>query len=183
MWSKLLELSLGKWIGIKLQKELETYKVELQKKTYVSRVRFDTEFKIYSEIAESWAKIYSAIIMLTEESMHNKQVLKVVDKREKDYFGAETIALLEEQFTKIFACAPFIKEEMYTNSYELYRRFRSVANVATGINKNSNEASVKKTSSVELYDLLSELYKEADEKYHETIKEIREYLNSLEVNN
>lgn len=37
---------------IKLNKELESYKAQLDKKTYISRARFDAEFQIYKDLSE-----------------------------------------------------------------------------------------------------------------------------------
>lgn len=181
MWDKFLEVFIGKWVGTKLQKELETHKNELQKKTYVSKVRFDAEFKIYYELFEAWSKIYFAVIMMTDESLYSNHVVKIVDKRKEDYFGADTIDLLNEQFVKIFAHAPFIKEEMYNKFYELYRLFRRAANMATGIDKTNIDAKTPNNNNSERYEQLSEFTKKAEKEYYETIKEIRNYLSSLEV--
>lgn len=49
---------------LKLNKELEEYKAALDKKTYISRARFDMEFAIYGKLSEKFLSMVEATYSL-----------------------------------------------------------------------------------------------------------------------
>lgn len=46
---------------LKLQKELETFKSALTKREYVSKTRFDTEFRIYRELSQVFSEAIEGV--------------------------------------------------------------------------------------------------------------------------
>ncbi len=59
--SNIIANHLSKKYDLKLQQQLENYKTELSKKEYISKTRFETEFRIYQELSEkNTSLVYSA---------------------------------------------------------------------------------------------------------------------------
>lgn len=55
---------LAKKYQLQLDKEMEKYKMELSKKEYVSRTRFETEFAIYRELTAAFSEMITHISIL-----------------------------------------------------------------------------------------------------------------------
>ena len=62
--SNIIAERLAKKYEIKLQKEMEKYKIELSKKDYVSKTRFDAEFKIYRDLSKTFCTAFKDISVL-----------------------------------------------------------------------------------------------------------------------
>lgn len=105
---------------LKIDKELENQKHKLDAKTYVSKVRFDKEFSIYSELSEKTiAAVFSAaaIIDFLNRQKDGPPQSLVVQANE---------AIRKYNEANIFnqRYAPFIDEDIYDCYCRLFSTFR-----------------------------------------------------------
>lgn len=54
---------------LKLNKELEKYKSNLDNKTYISKTKFDTEFSIYRELSKAYAEMVKDTVLMIPTGM------------------------------------------------------------------------------------------------------------------
>ncbi|MCL2373299.1 MAG: hypothetical protein FWC78_07835 [Defluviitaleaceae bacterium] len=169
---------LSKKYELKLNKELENFKSGLEKKNYVSKVRFDAEFEIFRKLNLVFSK------MRTET--HNLFPifgLKPVDKDELEKFEnniekAVTDVIVIAQ-AELSGNAAFITEDLcnkFNNILKLCNRQLYDFQVSRGHISEINPADYNFINS-------SERTKEILEKHDELVKEIREYFYLLEVKN
>lgn len=110
---------LSKKYELKLSKELEKYKSTLDKKTYISRARFDMEFAIYGKLSESFLSMVDAVErlypiswdFLPEDRKEREEFIH--DKREK---ASISIATADKV---LGSNAPFIPKDIYSSFREL----------------------------------------------------------------
>ncbi len=158
-------------------KKLEDYKRTIEKKNYVSKVRFDAEFKIYRELSQVFSEAIEGVhgIIPTDAAYY-----PVGEEQRQDY-----VQHLFIQFTKasynaqktLFANAPFISKEIYDKFDEIMDLIRTQSEVY-------NEANLETTLSNaegEITDEDSKRTRVIDEKFAQLTAEIREYLSNLEI--
>ena len=102
--SNIIAERLSKKYEIKMNKELEAFKAGIDKKTYISRARFDAEFQIYRELSENVLTMIEATNWLFP---HGLDVLPEDEKNKKKYILSGTsvpeklLALRRNQFEKM----------------------------------------------------------------------------------
>lgn len=108
-----------------LDKELEEFKNNLDKKNYVSKVRFDKEFEIYQELSERRLELvfilsdfnqYIDMYIGRREDFANH--VKRQELTEKTFFKNEISKLIDSYNKNNFSTrkfAPFIDEKMYND--------------------------------------------------------------------
>jgi phosphate/sulfate permease len=102
----------------RLNKELQTHKHSLDKKQYISKVRFDAEFEIYRELlAAFWDMVYAAMDLFPKEIYSEKDRERQNDiERTQDKKAAET---KDKALEKLNRHSAFINEDLYKNFSEL----------------------------------------------------------------
>ena len=104
---------------IKLDKELEHYKSDLNQKEYVSRTKFDTEFSLYRELSTAFAEMVKTVNILIPAGLvnvpanHEDQL-----KFDAEHYKASVPAVVNAQDT-LNANIPFISESIYNGYVEI----------------------------------------------------------------
>ncbi len=62
--SSIMADRLSKKYQLQLDKEIEKFKAELNKKEYVSKTRFDAEFSIYRELTSAFSRMVTNVSIL-----------------------------------------------------------------------------------------------------------------------
>lgn len=117
--SNIIAEKLSKKYEIEMNKTLESYKANLDKKIYINKIRFDTEFKIYRELTESVLTMIEATYWLFPNGLD--ELPKDEDKRKNIYlerYNSARLAINDAQ-KAIHANAAFIPEEFYNKFKEI----------------------------------------------------------------
>jgi hypothetical protein len=172
---------LSKKYEFKLNEKLETYKGHLDKKYYISKMRFDLEFSIYAEIAEILLIAYEECywlfpVCIDRIPQDNDKANELYKER---YKKAKEILY---KFQHVLGSkSPFISEELYNDFIEI-KNIMSIQITAyeyfgpIGIHKNStNETHIKEGS--EAWARTNEI----TNKHNEIIIKMRKYFDTLEI--
>jgi len=162
---------------LKLSKELEAYKSNLDKMKYISKVRFDAEFAIYRELSLVFSEVVDFVhgIVPSGEAYYPQEE----DKRQdyvKSMFVRFTKAHEKAQRT-LYANAPFVSKDIYMKFDEILTLIRTQSEVF-------NEAYFQTTLSNaegEVTDVDARRTDEIDEKFYSLMDDIRNYLATLEI--
>ena len=163
---------------LKQDKKLEEYKARLGNKSYISRARFDAEFKIYEDLSEAFSEAVMDCNTLFPQGL--------------DYYSTDQQVQQEYDLTKynravdaynkaqqmLYAKAPLIPEEME-------KEFEDIRNRCFLVQRLFHDSHYVRGLREELIEKHNdEGFDEArklQEKYHQLINTIRDYLNSLDV--
>jgi len=108
---------LSKKYQLQLDKEKEKYKTELSKKEYVSKTRFDTEFRVYQELSgKNLSMVYSAgeaVIITRGAPYSSNEVDQFIEKYCEQLNDAE---ITNKRY------APFIAKEIYEKYLSLEKQ-------------------------------------------------------------
>jgi len=197
MLIKILDKLLGRWFDSRFEKSLENHKSELQKKVYVSKVRFDAEFEVYREISLYLFDAKTSIKDLHMDALESdlKQELKLAyqmiepdfedhagfrtERKKRRRSGVENLKVTIEKLSrKLEGDAPVIPKEIFA-------KYSEVDILLTKVLSYYNSA-------IQIYNLVddfpTEELVEAQKNFelflekHEKINEyIRNYLNTLEI--
>lgn len=127
--SDIIAKKLSQKYQLALDKELAEFKNNLDKKNYVSKVRFDKEFEIYQELSERRLELvftvsnfnqYIDMYIRRREDFAN--YVKKQELTEKTFFENEINKLIESYNKNNFSTrkfAPFIDERMYNDIAKL----------------------------------------------------------------
>ncbi len=173
--------ALSKKYELKLNKELESYKACLDKKTYISRTRFDMEFAIYGKLSEAFLSMRDATYWLFPSGLDR---IPFDDEDKKQFFidrYGKAGDAIEEAQKVLGANAPFIPTDFY-NAFEdirklcmqQYNRYTLCGDLASERRKQA-ESTIKMAD--ECYQRTDEIFK----KHDELIDKLRKYLENLEV--
>ena len=159
---------------LKLNKELENYKSNLEKKNYISKTRFDFEFCIYGEISEILYVAVEKCYWLFPQQPSEVDETKELYLKRYNEASDSTIRLQSILRSK----APFISEDLL-NDFENITKLllgQIYAYPLCGMLPGRN--SIFTMSQMDIY------YKRTDEitnKHREIIGKMREYFDSLIV--
>ena len=168
---------------LQLDKEKEKYKTELSKKEYVSKTRFETEFKMYQDLSEK----NIAMVYCAGES--------VIITRVAPYTNNEITQFIEEYCKKIYSAeasnrkyAPFISKEFYEKYLSLEKQCTEVFRLLKAWNQYRNGESFRYTVGQNTYQNQSEVaqametkQKELSDNSNQLLDDLRDYLSSLDV--
>ena len=179
--SNIIAEQLKRKYELQLTKEIESYKSVLDKKNYVSKVRFDTEFALYRELIASCGKmvnetyfVYPTYANVPADESDRK------DYEDKVYSAA--IKSISEFSTQIRANSPFIPKEFYNNFSEIRDLCAKNTDVYAfrwnkGFIGNWETSAEKRSSESEAYHRTDDFKK----KFEKITDDIRDYLNKLDV--
>lgn len=163
---------LEKKYELKLSKELEKYKSKLENKTYITKTRFDTEFKIYRELSKSFLTMNTCI-----KSMINVEVVyKSFDEITRGIKQSEEVNNVENAIEDAQNClyqnTPFIPEVFVTKYEDLLKMadklYCDFVDKWTKHNLNINIKEIQKGVEIEI-------------KLMDLNTDIRNYLSTLDV--
>lgn len=170
---------LSKKYELKLQKDLEGFKSDLNKKEYVSKTKFDTEFTLYRELSSAFAEMVKAIWILIPAGLTNVPA-DDEDRKEFDrmHYEAALPAVVNAQDT-LNANIPFISEDIYDGYSELLSLARvQLSEYEDRFNiYDLRPKEEKERFSIEAYQRTYEL----NEKWKALNNTIRDYISKLDV--
>lgn len=165
----------------KLDQALESYKSQLEKKNYISKARFDTEFAIYGKLSETFMAMTDAVFWLFPNGLDHVPFDE--EKRKEIYLerysNAQT-AIINAQDT-LRRNAPFIPAEFYQAFDEIRTLCMRQYNMYTWCGGLSNSS---KRQSESLLNQTDECFKRTDEitqKQDALVAQLRTYLENLEI--
>ena len=179
--SEQIAAALAKKYEIKLSKELESYKAGLDKKTYISRARFDMEFAIYGKLSEAFLLMRDAVYWLFPSGIDR---LPLEEDAKKQVFldrYTKSGEAIEKAQTVLGSNAPFIPAEFYADFEEIRRLCMHQYTRYTWC---GDLASEKQRQTDCIIRITDECYESTDkifDKYEKLINKLREYLENLEV--
>lgn len=176
--SNILADRLSKKYEIQMNKELEAFKAGIDKKTYISRTRFDTEFQIYRELSENLLTMVNFTYWLFPNEMDRlpkkeEQNALFIDRYEK---AGNAISIAQQS---IRANAPFIPDNFYNQFNEIcnlcLEQYRAYAwKIAPDSHMYAHELRP-------VFDDCSKTTIKILEKQQQLIAQLREYLGKLDA--
>ncbi|MDR3149044.1 MAG: hypothetical protein LBT88_03360 [Oscillospiraceae bacterium] len=166
---------------LQLNKELESFKSGLEKKNYVSKVRFDAEFDIYRQLSKSFADMVKSVYAMITPGLSDQPADENA-RKEKDehvYRDANNKVVVAQDTLR--SNAPFIPVAFYLlydeilklGSLQLYtfRQRWNIGSLETQSEKEHLERDDYKRS------------RKMNEKLMSLNDEVRKYLKKLDVSN
>lgn len=172
---------LSKKYEIKMNKELEAFKAGIDKRTYISRARFDTEFQIYRELSENILAMIEATHWLFP---HGLDTVPEDEEKQKELYNqrykraGETISAAQKS---IRANAPFIPNDFYQKFEEISILCLQQYNMYTWCGPLAPNTGIHSKAKVEAENACWERTDKIWEKRTELTVRLREYLEKLDV--
>ncbi len=159
-----------------LSKELEEYKSKLGNKNYISKTRFEAEFKIYQELLKVFAEMVKNTNLLfptfTKDSRDDKDTYK-----EHHDLALDSIVIVQDMLNSTSA---FIPEELYSSFCELEELCKIQLSDFQDFRLRPDAEDYKHDCNDE-YRHCYKRTREINDKHKLIIKELREYLAKLDV--
>ena len=161
---KLLVASIEKRFERKYTEKFAVFKSDIDKKQYISQVRFDAEFEIYKQLSRKYGELVLQIMVKAS----NIDKYKLDDMQDKEM--GEINYLAYQAVSELYSSAPFIQEDIYNDFLNIYEMSRKLL-VQWGEEQKSstNETKNDVCEANEIY-----------QKYNDTIVKVREYTSKLE---
>lgn len=162
---KLSVASIEKRFERKYTEKFAVFKSDIDKKQYISQVRFDAEFEIYKQLSRKYGELVLQIMVKAS----NIDKYKLDDMQDKEM--GEINYLAYQAVSELYSSAPFIQEDIYNDFLNIYEMSRKLL-VQWGEEQKSstNETKNDVCEANEIY-----------QKYNDTIVKVREYTSKLEV--
>ncbi len=161
---KLSVASIEKRFERKYTEKFAVFKSDIDKKQYISQVRFDAEFEIYKQLSRK----YGELVLQIMAKASNIDKYKLDDMQDKEM--GEINYLAYQAVSELYSSAPFIQEDIYNDFLNIYEMSRKLL-VQWGEEQKSstNETKNDVCEANEIY-----------QKYNDTIVKVREYTSKLE---
>lgn len=161
---KLSVASIEKRFERKYTEKFAVFKSDIDKKQYISQVRFDAEFEIYKQLSRKYGELVLQIMVKAS----NIDKYKLDDMQDKEM--GEINYLAYQAVSDLYSSAPFIQEDIYNDFLNIYEMSRKLL-VQWGEEQKSstNETKNDVCEANEIY-----------QKYNDTIVKVREYTSKLE---
>ena len=161
---KLSVASIEKRFERKYTEKFAVFKSDIDKKQYISQVRFDAEFEIYKQLSRK----YGELVLQKMVKASNIDKYKLDDMQDKEM--GEINYLAYQAVSELYSSAPFIQEDIYNDFLNIYEMSRKLL-VQWGEEQKSstNETKNDVCEANEIY-----------QKYNDTIVKVREYTSKLE---
>lgn len=161
---KLSVASIEKRFERKYTEKFAVFKSDIDKKQYISQVRFDAEFEIYKQLSRKYGELVLQIMVKAS----NIDKYKLDDMQDKEM--GEINYLAYQAVSELYSSAPFIQEDIYNDFLNIYEMSRKLL-VQWGEEQRSSTNETKN----DVCDA-NEIY----QKYNDTIVKVREYTSKLE---
>lgn len=114
----IIEKTVLKSYQLKMDKELEGYKHNLENKKYVTQTQYDIEFNVYRDITKSLYLVAKTLYSIMDERLNKTRTGKelLVYELEK---AKKIIVYVVDLQDKIYENAPFIPQHLFTRYEEL----------------------------------------------------------------
>lgn len=176
--SEIIAERLKKKYDLKLNEELERYKVNIDNKIYISKTKFDAEFDIYRRLSKVFFDLVKNISILIPAGVvylpADQEKQRQLDN--ENYLAAKKSYIIAQ--VELISNAPFIPERFY-NEYKNIQKLckeqldefdlRSIPSLSTQEEKETISKDARKITT------------DINVKFKNLNNEIREYLNSLDV--
>ena len=161
---KLSVASIEKRFERKYTEKFAVFKSDIDKKQYISQVRFDAEFEIYKQLSRKYGELVLQIMVKAS----NIDKYKLDDMQDKEM--GEINYLAYQAVSELYSSAPFIQEDIYNDFLNIYEMSRKLL-VQWGEEQKSstNETKNDVCEANEIY-----------QKYNDTIVKVWEYTSKLE---
>ena len=161
---KLSVASIEKRFERKYTEKFAVFKSDIDKKQYISQVRFDAEFEIYKQLSRKYGELVLQIMVKAS----NIDKYKLDDMQDKEM--GEINYLAYQAVSELYSSATFIQEDIYNDFLNIYEMSRKLL-VQWGEEQRSstNETKNDVCEANEIY-----------QKYNDTIVKVREYTSKLE---
>ena len=161
---KLSVASIEKRFERKYTEKFAVFQSDIDKKQYISQVRFDAEFEIYKQLSRKYGELVLQIMVKAS----NIDKYKLDDMQDKEM--GEITYLAYQAVSELYSSAPFIQEDIYNDFLNIYEMSRKLL-VQWGEEQRSstNETKNDVCEANEIY-----------QKYNDTIVKVREYTSKLE---
>lgn len=161
---KLSVASIEKRFERKYTEKFAVFKSDIDKKQYISQVRFDAEIEIYKQLSRKYGELVLQIMVKAS----NIDKYKLDDMQDKEM--GEINYLAYQAVSELYSSAPFIQEDIYNDFLNIYEMSRKLL-VQWGEEQKSstNETKNDVCEANEIY-----------QKYNDTIVKVREYTSKLE---
>ena len=161
---KLSVASIEKRFERKYTEKFAVFKSDIDKKQYISQVRFDAEFEIYKQLSRKYGELVLQIMVKAS----NIDKYKLDDMQDKEM--GEINYLAYQAVSELYSSAPFIQEDIYNDFLNIYEMSRKLL-VQWGEEQRSstNETKNDVCEANEIY-----------QTYNDTIVKVREYTSKLE---
>ncbi len=166
----------------KYREELERLTKQLERKNYVSKVRFDAEFAIYRDLSAAFLAAVQAQNYLFTKACLRDRVPK--DKQERKEFYTQRLNKCGEAWniasTQLYRNAPFIDKNIFDQFSKIHSDIWSqISNYPTFYI--SDEALNSQLDFKDLFDECSQLTLDINSEMDKLISDLREYLQRLDV--
>lgn len=143
-----------KGIEQKYNEKLAVIRAEIEKKQYISQVRFDKEFEIYCGLSKKFGLTILKMMACISDGYCEKEDISYL------------VGMLNSAVEELYMDAPFMKKEVYIKYIEIYEQCRELI------------CQLEKRDYNESYsENLNEIYK----KNNKLIDDVRDYVKKLEV--
>lgn len=169
-----------------LSKILEDKKANNERKNYVSKVRFDKEFEIYTTLSKNLGQAVFGLQHIVDYVNND-----ITTEQFKDKFNYEIKSSYNSTMVSIQMYAPFISTDIYMEYIDITTIFRELLEIVVffgkyeSYNKFENimrDLDVGEKEQFTRYrKILIEKYHLITERYGESIEHLRDYLENLEV--
>lgn len=164
---------------VELNKELEKYKSNLNNKTYISKTRFNAEFKIYRELSKTFFEMIKAVNLMIPSGLSYKleDEKKEEERQKKIYFRAQESTVLAQDVLN--SNIAFISEDLYEKHEDILKLCEQQLRA---FERRYNKGYI--ASQEEKKRFLSEDYERTNrinEEFKNLNQNIRKYLSSLDV--
>ncbi len=162
---------------LRLNKELERYKSNLDNKIYISKAKFDAEFEIYRELSKAFFEMVKNISILIPTGF----TLVPADPEEKKEYDKKIYKEAMQSTVKaqdiLNGNIPFISEEIYNAYTEILKLCRQQLNAFERRWNLSYLSPNKEELTTEEYERTDEI----NQKFSETNNKIRKYIEKLDI--
>lgn len=174
--SNIIADRLSKKYAMKLSKEMEAYKANIENKVYISKAKFDTEFQLYRELTAAFTKMVKECSQLFPKSTKDTRNDYEKYKNEHDK-AVDSIIIAQDE---LYASAPFISEDLYNQFTEIQILCKNQLNDFQDFRLRPDAEDYRN----ECKEAYKETYKRThkiDKKFNELISTVRKYMSSLDV--
>lgn len=174
--SDIIADKLSKKYELRLSKELEIYKANIDNKLYISKAKFDTEFQIYRQLSKAFVNMvkenYALFPTFTKDCRDDYDTYKKFHDKSVD-----AIIIAQDELA---ANAPFIPENMYDSFSEIEKLCKEQLSDFQDFRLRPDAEAYIKDCPQEY----KETYKRTKlirDKLQLLIREVRDYLSKLDV--
>lgn len=164
---------------LKLNKELEKYKSDLDSKTYITKSKFDVEFSIYRGLSKKFYNMALAIQVMIPAGLTQVAANKEKRKENDENNYREALQAVGAAQDELHENIPFITEDVFNKYNSILRLARIQLHV---FSERWNVAYLAPQAEKERLDIEDhKRTKQIFDELHQLNKEIRDYLSQLDI--